>query len=141
MECNLTKRGSPLQKVFVGLHGSGTRVVSLPINKEFLKSTIDCRSTMKIFKDFQGKIFQLIFFFISKFFLGGSESSWDKDKIQSPLAAPGAQHGMAHAALTGHTSLGSAPTLNPLQQNHLLNNRKCTILTKLLVRKIEGSTF
>ncbi|XP_038172463.1 dachshund homolog 2 [Arvicola amphibius] len=54
---------------------------------------------------------------------GGSESSWDKDKIQSPLAAPGPQHGIAHAALTGQPSLGSAPTLNPLQQNHLLSNR------------------
>lgn len=93
----------------------------------------------KNFKGFQGKIFQLKFF-ISIFFLGGSESSWDKDKIQSPLAAPGPQHGIAHAALTGQPSLGSAPTLNPLQQNHLLSNRKCTILTKLLVRKIDKWT-
>ncbi|CAO2623210.1 Dachshund homolog 2 [Lemmus lemmus] len=54
---------------------------------------------------------------------GGSESSWDKDKIQSPLAAPGPQHGIAHAALTGQSSLGSAPTLNQLQQSHLLSNR------------------
>ncbi|KAI5155796.1 Dachshund 2 [Manis pentadactyla] len=54
---------------------------------------------------------------------GGSESSWDKDKMQSPLAAPGPQHGIAHAALAGQPSLGSAPTLNPLQQNHLLTNR------------------
>ncbi|XP_036030619.1 dachshund homolog 2 isoform X2 [Onychomys torridus] len=54
---------------------------------------------------------------------GGSESSWDKDKIQSPLAAPGPQHGIAHAALAGQPSLGNAPTLNPLQQNHLLSNR------------------
>nr|XP_034341994.1 dachshund homolog 2 isoform X2 [Arvicanthis niloticus] len=54
---------------------------------------------------------------------GGSESSWDKDKIQSPLAAPGHQHGIAHASLAGQPGLGSAPTLNPLQQNHLLSNR------------------
>uniref|UniRef100_UPI0000DA461B dachshund homolog 2 isoform 6 n=1 Tax=Rattus norvegicus TaxID=10116 RepID=UPI0000DA461B len=54
---------------------------------------------------------------------GGSESSWDKEKIQSPLAAPGAQHGIAHAALAGQPGLGGAPTLNPLQQNHLLSNR------------------
>uniref|UniRef100_A0A8C5ZDY7 Dachshund family transcription factor 2 n=2 Tax=Marmota marmota marmota TaxID=9994 RepID=A0A8C5ZDY7_MARMA len=54
---------------------------------------------------------------------GGSESSWDKDKMQSPLAAPGPQHGIAHAALAGQPGLGGAPTLNPLQQNHLLTNR------------------
>ncbi|XP_028638946.1 dachshund homolog 2 isoform X1 [Grammomys surdaster] len=54
---------------------------------------------------------------------GGSESSWDKDKIQSPLAAPGHQHGIAHASLAGQPGLGSGPTLNPLQQNHLLSNR------------------
>ncbi|XP_027623486.1 dachshund homolog 2 [Tupaia chinensis] len=54
---------------------------------------------------------------------GGSESSWDKDKMQSPLAAPGTQHGIAHAALAGQPGLGGAPTLNPLQQNHLLTNR------------------
>ncbi|XP_077890701.1 dachshund homolog 2 isoform X3 [Ictidomys tridecemlineatus] len=54
---------------------------------------------------------------------GGSESSWDKDKMQSPLAAPGPQHGIAHAALAGQPGLGGAPTLTPLQQNHLLTNR------------------
>uniref|UniRef100_G1LRQ1 Dachshund family transcription factor 2 n=1 Tax=Ailuropoda melanoleuca TaxID=9646 RepID=G1LRQ1_AILME len=54
---------------------------------------------------------------------GGSESSWDKDKMQSSLAAPGPQHGLAHAALASQPGLGGAPTLNPLQQNHLLNNR------------------
>uniref|UniRef100_A0A8D2DTP6 Dachshund family transcription factor 2 n=1 Tax=Sciurus vulgaris TaxID=55149 RepID=A0A8D2DTP6_SCIVU len=54
---------------------------------------------------------------------GGSESPWDKDKMQSPLAAPGPQHGIAHAALAGQPGLGGAPTLNPLQQNHLLTNR------------------
>uniref|UniRef100_A0A8C6BBE6 Dachshund family transcription factor 2 n=1 Tax=Monodon monoceros TaxID=40151 RepID=A0A8C6BBE6_MONMO len=54
---------------------------------------------------------------------GGSDSSWDKDKMQSPLAAPGPQHGIAHAALAGQPGLGGAPTLNPLQQNQLLANR------------------
>ncbi|XP_054422617.1 dachshund homolog 2 [Pteronotus mesoamericanus] len=54
---------------------------------------------------------------------GGSEPSWDKDKMQSPLAAPGPQHGITHAALAAQPGLGGAPTLNPLQQNHLLTNR------------------
>ncbi|XP_036082485.1 dachshund homolog 2 isoform X4 [Rousettus aegyptiacus] len=54
---------------------------------------------------------------------GGSESSWDKDKMQSPLAAAGPQHGITHAALAGQPGLGGAPTLNPLQQSHLLTNR------------------
>ncbi|PNJ07307.1 dachshund homolog 2 isoform X6 [Pongo abelii] len=54
---------------------------------------------------------------------GGSESSWDKDKMQSPFAAPGPQHGIAHAALAGQPGIGGAPALNPLQQNHLLTNR------------------
>ncbi|XP_007990390.2 dachshund homolog 2 isoform X6 [Chlorocebus sabaeus] len=54
---------------------------------------------------------------------GGSESSWDKDKMQSPFVAPGPQHGIAHAALAGQPGIGGAPTLNPLQQNHLLTNR------------------
>ncbi|CAD7682376.1 unnamed protein product [Nyctereutes procyonoides] len=53
----------------------------------------------------------------------GSESSWDKDKMQSSLAAPGPQHGLAHTALANQPSFGGAPTLNPLQQNHLLTNR------------------
>ncbi|XP_030741594.1 dachshund homolog 2 [Echinops telfairi] len=50
---------------------------------------------------------------------GGSESSWDKDKIQSPLALPIPQHGISH----GQQGLGVASTLSPLQQNHLLTNR------------------
>ncbi|XP_036917771.1 dachshund homolog 2 isoform X2 [Sturnira hondurensis] len=54
---------------------------------------------------------------------GGTESSWDKDKMQSPLAAPGPQPGITHAALAGQPGLGGAPTLNPLQPNHLLTNR------------------
>ncbi|XP_039081128.1 dachshund homolog 2, partial [Hyaena hyaena] len=54
---------------------------------------------------------------------GGSESSWDKDKLQSPLAAPGPQHGLTHAALSSQAGLGGASTLNPLQQNNLLTNR------------------
>lgn len=74
-------------------------------------------------------------------FLGGSESSWDKDKIQSPLAASGPQHGIAHAALAGQAGLGGTPTLNPLQQNHLLSNRTYTMLTKLDLLKIKGKTF
>ncbi|XP_054551631.1 dachshund homolog 2 [Talpa occidentalis] len=53
---------------------------------------------------------------------GGSESSWDKDKMQSP-PAPVPQHGIVHAALASQPGLGSASTLNPLQQNHLLTNR------------------
>ncbi|XP_004685685.1 PREDICTED: dachshund homolog 2 isoform X2 [Condylura cristata] len=53
---------------------------------------------------------------------GGSESSWDKDKMQSP-PAPVPQHGIVHAALASQPGLGGAPTLNPLQQNHLLTNR------------------
>ncbi|XP_066105986.1 dachshund homolog 2 isoform X2 [Saccopteryx bilineata] len=54
---------------------------------------------------------------------GGSETSWDKEKMQSPLAAPGPQHGLPHAALAAQPALGAAPTLNSLQQNHLLTNR------------------
>ncbi|XP_070641547.1 dachshund homolog 2 isoform X2 [Bos indicus] len=54
---------------------------------------------------------------------GGCESSWDKDKMQSPLVAPGPQHGIVHASLAGQPGLGGTPTLNPLQQNHLMTNR------------------
>lgn len=50
--------------------------------------------------------------------------------MQSPLAAPGPQHGIAHAALAGQSGLGGAPTLNPLQQNQLLANSMYTVLTK-----------
>uniref|UniRef100_A0A8B9YLE7 Dachshund family transcription factor 2 n=1 Tax=Bos mutus grunniens TaxID=30521 RepID=A0A8B9YLE7_BOSMU len=53
---------------------------------------------------------------------GGCESSWDKDKMQSPLVAPGPQHGIVHASLAGQPGLGGTP-LNPLQQNHLMTNR------------------
>ncbi|XP_007507491.2 dachshund homolog 2 isoform X7 [Monodelphis domestica] len=53
---------------------------------------------------------------------GGSESSWDKEKMQSPMT-PGTQPGVGHATLPGQASLGSAHPLNPLQQNHLLTNR------------------
>uniref|UniRef100_W5NAC4 Dachshund a n=1 Tax=Lepisosteus oculatus TaxID=7918 RepID=W5NAC4_LEPOC len=53
---------------------------------------------------------------------GGSESSWDKEKLQSPSAA-GAQHGMSHAVLSGQHNLGTAHPLSSLQQNHLLANR------------------
>ncbi|XP_064933930.1 dachshund homolog 2 isoform X3 [Columba livia] len=53
---------------------------------------------------------------------GGSESSWDKDKLQSPITT-GSQHSIAHPTLSGQSSLGSAHPLSPLQQNHLLTNR------------------
>ncbi|XP_028571673.2 dachshund homolog 2 isoform X4 [Podarcis muralis] len=53
---------------------------------------------------------------------GGSESSWDKEKLQSPIP-PGSHHGVSHATLAGQPSLGSAHPLSPLQQNHLLTNR------------------
>ncbi|KAM9451328.1 dachshund a isoform 1-T1 [Clarias gariepinus] len=46
---------------------------------------------------------------------GGSESSWDKEKLQSPPSS-GAQHGLAHAGLSGSH-------LTSLQQSHLLANR------------------
>ncbi|MEE6496427.1 hypothetical protein FKM82_002362 [Ascaphus truei] len=53
---------------------------------------------------------------------GGSESSWDKEKLQSPITS-GSQHGIGHVTLSGQSSLGSAHPLSPLQQNHLLANR------------------
>nr|XP_033801464.1 dachshund homolog 2 isoform X3 [Geotrypetes seraphini] len=53
---------------------------------------------------------------------GGSESSWDKEKLQSPITT-GSQHGGSHATLQSQHSLGSAHPLSPLQQNHLLTNR------------------
>lgn len=54
-------------------------------------------------------------------FAGGSESSWDKDKLQSPITT-GSQHSIGHPTLSGQSSLGSAHPLSPLQQNHLLTN-------------------
>uniref|UniRef100_A0A8C6XKM5 Dachshund family transcription factor 2 n=1 Tax=Naja naja TaxID=35670 RepID=A0A8C6XKM5_NAJNA len=53
---------------------------------------------------------------------GGSESSWDKEKLQSPIPM-GSHHGISHAALSGQANLASAHPLSPLQQNHLLTNR------------------
>ncbi|NXE62960.1 DACH2 protein, partial [Calcarius ornatus] len=53
---------------------------------------------------------------------GGSESSWDKDKLQSPITT-GSQHSIGHPTLSGQSSLGGAHPLSPLQQNHLLTNR------------------
>ncbi|KAM8800290.1 dachshund homolog 2 [Eudromia elegans] len=53
---------------------------------------------------------------------GGSESSWDKEKLQSPITT-GSQHSLGHPTLSGQSSLGSAHPLSPLQQNHLLTNR------------------
>ncbi|XP_065267016.1 dachshund homolog 2 [Emys orbicularis] len=58
---------------------------------------------------------------------GGSESSWDKEKLQSPITT-GSQHGVGHATLSGQSSLGSAHPLSPLQQNHLLTNSTFTVL-------------
>ncbi|XP_072837195.2 dachshund homolog 2 isoform X3 [Pogona vitticeps] len=53
---------------------------------------------------------------------GGSESSWDKEKLQSPITT-GSHHGVSHATLSGQPNLGSTHPLSPLQQNHLLTNR------------------
>ncbi|XP_041750353.1 dachshund homolog 2-like isoform X3 [Coregonus clupeaformis] len=52
---------------------------------------------------------------------GGSESSWDKEKLQSPPSS-GAAHGLGHAGLSGQHGLSSSH-LSSLQQNHLLANR------------------
>ncbi|XP_031671549.1 dachshund homolog 2, partial [Oncorhynchus kisutch] len=54
-------------------------------------------------------------------FPGGSESSWDKEKLQSPPSS-GAAHGLGHAGLSGQHGLSSSH-LSSLQQNHLLANR------------------
>ncbi|XP_064205430.1 dachshund a isoform X1 [Anguilla rostrata] len=52
---------------------------------------------------------------------GGSESSWDKEKLQSP-PPPAGPHGLGHAGLSAQHSL-SASHLSSLQQSHLLANR------------------
>uniref|UniRef100_A0A8C1Q4F2 Dachshund a n=1 Tax=Cyprinus carpio TaxID=7962 RepID=A0A8C1Q4F2_CYPCA len=52
---------------------------------------------------------------------GGSESSWDKEKLQSPPSSR-AQHGLAHAGLSAQHGL-SGSHLSSLQQSHLLANR------------------
>uniref|UniRef100_A0A671LAW7 Dachshund a n=1 Tax=Sinocyclocheilus anshuiensis TaxID=1608454 RepID=A0A671LAW7_9TELE len=52
---------------------------------------------------------------------GGSESSWDKEKLQSPPSSR-AQHGLAHAFLSAQHGL-SGSHLSSLQQSHLLANR------------------
>ncbi|KAG9471846.1 hypothetical protein GDO78_022557 [Eleutherodactylus coqui] len=54
---------------------------------------------------------------------GGSESSWDKEKLQSPITTGGSQHALGHVTLSGQSALGGAHPLSPLQQNHLLSNR------------------
>ncbi|KAJ7418744.1 Dachshund 2 [Pitangus sulphuratus] len=59
---------------------------------------------------------------------GGSESSWDKEKLQSPITT-GSQHSIGHPTLSGQSSLGSAHPLSPLQQNHLLTNSMYRALT------------
>ncbi|KAL4648215.1 hypothetical protein GN956_G7133 [Arapaima gigas] len=52
---------------------------------------------------------------------GGSESSWDKEKLQSPPSSTG-QHGLSHSGLSGQHGL-SGSHLSSLQQNHLLASR------------------
>ncbi|XP_069602206.1 dachshund homolog 2 isoform X1 [Ranitomeya imitator] len=55
---------------------------------------------------------------------GGSESSWDKEKLQSPISTGGSQHVLGHITLSGQSAIGGgAHPLSPLQQNHLLSNR------------------
>ncbi|XP_073445984.1 dachshund homolog 2 isoform X4 [Dendrobates tinctorius] len=54
---------------------------------------------------------------------GGSESSWDKEKLQSPITTGGSQHVLGHVTLSGQSAIGGAHPLSPLQQNHLLSNR------------------
>ncbi|XP_061103536.1 dachshund a isoform X1 [Conger conger] len=51
---------------------------------------------------------------------GGSESSWDKEKLQSP-PPPSAQHSLAHAGLSAQHGLSSH--FSSLQHSHLLANR------------------
>ena len=58
---------------------------------------------------------------------GGSESSWDKEKLQSPPSS-GAAHGLGHAGLSGQHGLSSSH-LSSLQQNHLLANRESDACT------------
>ncbi|XP_028840457.1 dachshund a isoform X2 [Denticeps clupeoides] len=53
---------------------------------------------------------------------GGSDSSWDKEKLQSPPSSGSGQPGLGHTGLsTQHGLTGSH--LSSLQQNHLLANR------------------
>lgn len=56
---------------------------------------------------------------------GGSESSWDKEKLQSPPSS-GGQHSLAHLGLSAHHGL-SGSHLSSLQQTHLLANRESFI--------------
>ncbi|XP_063059295.1 dachshund a isoform X4 [Engraulis encrasicolus] len=53
---------------------------------------------------------------------GGSESSWDKEKLQSPPSSGAGQHGLGPAGLAAQHGL-SGSHLSSLQQNHLLANR------------------
>lgn len=75
-------------------------------------------------------------------FAGGSESSWDKDKLQSPITT-GSQHSIGHPTLSGQSSLGSAHPLSPLQQNHLLTNSKypCPYGGKKKKKKVDRALF
>ncbi|XP_051533771.1 dachshund homolog 2-like isoform X2 [Myxocyprinus asiaticus] len=52
---------------------------------------------------------------------GGSESSWDKEKLQSPPSS-GAQHGLVNVGFSAQHGL-SGSHLSSLQQSHLLANR------------------
>ncbi|XP_071979324.1 dachshund homolog 2 [Engystomops pustulosus] len=54
---------------------------------------------------------------------GGSESSWDKEKLQSPITTGSSQHALGHITLSGQSGMGGGHPLSPLQQNHLLSNR------------------
>ncbi|XP_069749515.1 dachshund a isoform X5 [Narcine bancroftii] len=53
---------------------------------------------------------------------GGCESSWDKEKLQSPTTT-GSQHVVNHATLSGQHNLAATHPLSPIQQNHLIANR------------------
>uniref|UniRef100_UPI00398E64BE dachshund a isoform X13 n=1 Tax=Pristiophorus japonicus TaxID=55135 RepID=UPI00398E64BE len=58
---------------------------------------------------------------------GGSESSWDKEKLQSPTTT-GSQHVVKHATLSGQHNLAATHLLSPLQQNHLLANSSVAVI-------------
>lgn len=62
---------------------------------------------------------------------GGSESSWDKEKLQSPPSSGIGHLGLGPASLAAHHGLSSAH-LSSLQQNHLLANRESLWLSEPL---------
>ncbi|XP_032886299.1 dachshund homolog 2 isoform X9 [Amblyraja radiata] len=53
---------------------------------------------------------------------GGCESSWDKEKLQSPTTT-GSQHVVRHAILSGQHNLAATHSHSPFQQNRLRANR------------------